>query len=64
MTELEERLAVYTGSAHCITCANGTDALQIALMVRGVGPRDEVINPSFSYIATAEAAILLGARVV
>jgi UDP-2-acetamido-2-deoxy-ribo-hexuluronate aminotransferase len=64
VAELEERLAVYTGSAHCITCANGTDALQIALMALGVGPGDEVITPAFSYIATAEAALLLGARVV
>jgi UDP-2-acetamido-2-deoxy-ribo-hexuluronate aminotransferase len=64
VAQLEERLAAYTGSAHCITCANGTDALQIALMALGVGPGDEVITPAFSYIATAEAALLLGARVV
>jgi UDP-2-acetamido-2-deoxy-ribo-hexuluronate aminotransferase len=64
VAELEERLAAYTGSAHCITCANGTDALQIALMALGVGPGDEVITPAFSYIATAEAALLLGAKVV
>ncbi|MBZ8117585.1 DegT/DnrJ/EryC1/StrS family aminotransferase [Roseovarius sp. LXJ103] len=62
--ELEERLAAYSGAAHCITCANGTDALQIALMALGVGPGDEVITPGFSYIATAEAAVLLGAKVV
>lgn len=62
--ELEERLAAYTGAAHCITCANGTDALQIALMALGVGPGDEVITPGFSYIATAEAAAILGARPV
>lgn len=62
--ELEERLASYTGAKHCITCANGTDALQIALMALGVGPGDEVITPGFSYIATAEAAVLLGAKVV
>ncbi|MFA9200683.1 MAG: DegT/DnrJ/EryC1/StrS family aminotransferase [Cypionkella sp.] len=62
--ELEARLADYTGAAHCITCANGTDALQIALMALGVGPGDEVITPSFSYIATAEAAAVLGARSV
>ena len=64
VTELEERLADYTGAAHCISCANGTDALQIALMALGVGPGDEVITPSFSYIATAEAAVVLGARPV
>ena len=62
--ELEERLAVYTGAGHCITCANGTDALQIALMALGVGPGDEVITPAFSYIATAEASVVLGARPV
>lgn len=64
VTELEERLAAYTGAAHCITCANGTDALQIALMALGVGPGDEVITPGFTYIATAEAAAVLGIRVV
>ena len=62
--ELEQKLAAYTGAAHCITCANGTDALQIALMALGVGPGCEVITPGFSYIATAEAAVLLGAKVV
>ena len=61
VTELEERLCEYTGAKYCITCANGTDALQIALMAIGVGPGDEVITPAFSYIATAEATALLGA---
>ena len=60
--ELEEKLIEYTGAKYCVTCANGTDALQIALMAIGVGPGDEVITPAFSYIATAEAAVLLGAR--
>lgn len=64
VAELEEKLAAYTGAAHCISCANGTDALQIALMALGVGPGDEVVTPSFSYIATAEAAAVLGARPV
>lgn len=64
VAELEGKLADYTGAAHCISCANGTDALQIALMAIGVGPGDEVITPSFSYIATAETAALLGAKVV
>lgn len=63
VTELEGRLATFVGAAHCIACANGTDALQIALMALGVGPGDEVITPSFSYIATAEAAAVLGASV-
>lgn len=62
--ELEAKLAAYTGAPHCISCANGTDALQIALMALDVGPGDEVITPSFSYIATAEATVLLGAKPV
>lgn len=61
---LERALEDYTGAAHCISCANGTDALQIALMAIGVGPGDEVIVPGFSYVATAETVALLGARPV
>lgn len=64
VNELEERLVTYSGAAHCISCANGTDALQIALMALGVKPGDEVITPGFTYIATAEAAAILGAKVV
>lgn len=64
VAELEERLCEYTGAKYCITCANGTDALQIALMAIGVGAGDEVITPAFSYIATAEATALLGAKPV
>ena len=64
VAELESQMAAYTGAAHCITCANGTDALQIALMALGVGPGDEVITPSFTYIATAETAAVLGAKPV
>lgn len=55
-TELEEYLKV----AHVIPCANGTDALQIALMALGLQPGDEVITPSFTYIATTEVIALLG----
>lgn len=62
--ELEQRLAEYSGAKHCISVANGTDALQIAQMALGVGPGDEVIVPGFSYIATAEAASILGAKPV
>jgi UDP-2-acetamido-2-deoxy-ribo-hexuluronate aminotransferase len=64
VAELEEQLATYTGASHCITVANGTDALQIALMALGIGPGDEVITPGFTYIATAETAALLGAKPV
>lgn len=64
VAELEAQLARFAGVQHCISCANGTDALQIALMALGVGPGDEVITPGFSYIATAEAAVLLGATIV
>jgi UDP-2-acetamido-2-deoxy-ribo-hexuluronate aminotransferase len=64
VAELEDKLSAYTGASHCITVANGTDALQIALMALGVGPGDEVITPGFTYIATAEAAAVLGAKPV
>ncbi|XKE47241.1 DegT/DnrJ/EryC1/StrS family aminotransferase [Halomonas organivorans] len=64
VTELEERLVDFTGAKHCITCANGTDALQIAQMALGIGPGDEVITPGFTYIATAETVALLGAKPV
>jgi UDP-2-acetamido-2-deoxy-ribo-hexuluronate aminotransferase len=60
--ELEERLANYTGAKYCISVANGTDAIQIALLALGVGPGDEVITPGFTYIATAEATAVLGAK--
>ncbi|WP_448511711.1 DegT/DnrJ/EryC1/StrS family aminotransferase [Photorhabdus laumondii] len=60
VAELEERLITYTGAPYCITCANGTDALQIALMAIGIKPGDEVITPGFTYIATAETVALLG----
>ncbi|SDX00616.1 UDP-2-acetamido-2-deoxy-ribo-hexuluronate aminotransferase [Ruegeria halocynthiae] len=64
VAELEEKLAAFTGAKYCITCANGTDALQIALMALEIGPGDEVITPGFSYIATAEAVRVLGAKPV
>lgn len=62
--ELEERLAAFAGAKYCISCANGTDALQIAQMSLGIGPGDEVITPGFTYIATAETVALLGAKPV
>lgn len=60
--QLEEKLSDYSGAEHCITCANGTDALQIALMSLDIGPGDEVIIPGFSYIAAAEVVALLRAK--
>jgi UDP-2-acetamido-2-deoxy-ribo-hexuluronate aminotransferase len=59
-----EELAQYLGVKHVIPCANGTDALQIALMGLGLKPGDEVITPSFTYIATVEVIALLGLRPV
>src|SRR6187402_1978466 len=54
-----ENLARYNGSKHVIPCANGTDALQIAMMALNLQPGDEVITPSFTYIATVEVIALL-----
>jgi dTDP-4-amino-4,6-dideoxygalactose transaminase len=56
----QEDLESYLGVKHVIPCANGTDALQIALMALGLKPGDEVITPSFTYIATTEVVALLG----
>lgn len=53
-------LAEYLGAKHVIPCANGTDALQIAMMALGLKPGDEVIVPTFTYVATAEVIALLG----
>ena len=64
VAELEEKLATYVGAKYCITCANGTDALQIVQMAFGIGPGDEVITPGFTYIATAETVAVLGATPV
>lgn len=64
VAELEQKLAAYVGAEFCISCANGTDALQIVQMALGIGPGDEVITPGFNYIATAETVALLGAKPV
>ena len=56
----QEHLEVYTGAKHVIPVGNGTDALQIALMGLGLKPGDEVITPTFTFIATAEVVALLG----
>ena len=62
--ELEERLASYVGVKHCITCANGTDALQLALMAWGVGPGDAVFVPDFTFFSSGEVVSAVGATPV
>ena len=62
--ELEDRLAAFTGARHCITVASGTEALLISLMALGLKPGDEVITTPFTFAATAEMIVLLGARPV
>lgn len=64
VTELEDKLAAYVGRKHCISCANGTDALQLSLMTMGVGPGDAVFTSDFTYFASAGAASILGATPV
>jgi UDP-2-acetamido-2-deoxy-ribo-hexuluronate aminotransferase len=59
VTDLAAALSTYTGSKHTIPCANGTDALQIAMMALDLQPGDEVITPSFTYVATTEVVALL-----
>ena len=59
-----ESLVQYTGAKHVITCANGTDALQIAMMALDFKPGDEVIVPAFTYVATVEVIALLGLKPV
>ena len=58
--EFTQNLSDYVGGCHVITCANGTDALQIALMALDLKPGDEVIVPAFTYVASAEVIGLLG----
>lgn len=60
--ELEDLLATCVQRRHCVTCASGTDALQMALMALGVGPGDRVVVPDFTFVATAEAVRLVGAE--
>jgi dTDP-4-amino-4,6-dideoxygalactose transaminase len=60
----EAELAKFCGARHAVTCASGTDALQLALMARGIGPGDAVFCPSFTFCATAEVVALVGATPV
>lgn len=62
--ELEQKLAAFVGRKHCITCANGTDALQIAYMVAGVGSGDAVFCPDMTFISSTEPAKMFGATPV
>ncbi|PKM19380.1 MAG: aminotransferase DegT [Gammaproteobacteria bacterium HGW-Gammaproteobacteria-15] len=62
--ELEQKLAEYVGVKHCISCANGTDALQLAMMVLDIKPGDAVFCPTFTFFATAEVIAYAGATPV
>ena len=64
VSELEARLAAFSGARHCITCANGTDALELSLYAMEIGPGDAVIVPAFSFVATVEAVARVGATPV
>ena len=61
VNELELKLAEYTGAKYSATCASGTDALVLSLMAYGIGPGDIVFCPTFTFPATAEAIVILGA---
>ena len=61
VTELENKLAEYVGRKHCVACGNGTDALQLALMIWGIGPGDAVFTSDFTYFASAGTSSILGA---
>jgi UDP-2-acetamido-2-deoxy-ribo-hexuluronate aminotransferase len=60
--ELEDKLSAYTGSKHCITVASGTEALLMSLMALDIKPGDEIITTPFTFVATAEVIVLLGAK--
>jgi UDP-2-acetamido-2-deoxy-ribo-hexuluronate aminotransferase len=64
IAELEARLAAYVGVKHVITCASGTDSLEIAMRALGIGPGDDVITVPFTWISTAETISQVGARPV
>lgn len=62
--ELEDKLAAFTGAKYSITCASGTEALLMSLMALGIGPGDEIVTTPFTFAATAEVVVLLGAKPV
>lgn len=62
--ELEEKLAAYVGRKHCVSCGNGTEALQLAFMAYSVGKGDAVFSPDVTFIASVEPACMLGATPV
>lgn len=62
--ELEDKLSAFTGAKHCITCASGTEALLMSLMALGIKSGDEIITTPFTFVATAEVIVLLGAKPV
>jgi len=62
--ELEDKLQAYTGAKHCITVASGTEALLISLMALGIQSGDEIITTPFTFVATVEVIVLLGAKPV
>jgi dTDP-4-amino-4,6-dideoxygalactose transaminase len=62
--QFEEELAAFCGARHAVSCASGTDALALALRAFGIGPGDAVICPAFTFCATAEVAVLVGATPV
>lgn len=64
VAELEEKLCAYTGAKHCISVASGTEALLISLMALGIKAGDEIITTPFTFVATAEVIVLLGATPV
>jgi dTDP-4-amino-4,6-dideoxygalactose transaminase len=64
VAEFETRLAEFCGARYAVGCASGTDALMLVLMARGIGPGDAVICPAFTFCATAEVVVLLGATPV
>ena len=64
IAELEKALAEYVGVPHAITCASGTDSLEIALRALGIGPGDEVITVPFTWISSAESIAMVGAKPV